>query len=276
MSIKTSIKKALSYIKAKEIIHVDNVVEPSDLLKGKVALVSGGTGGIGSAIVQSLYNAGASVIVGGTSECKLKEFANRFNDHERVKYLIIRLETQQNFDLVVSEAAEIFGRIDIFINSAGVHTENVDFWTVSNDEFDRVIGINLIGPFLLARAVANHMKDNRIKGHILFVNSSRGFEPAWSPYGTSKWALRGMTQGFAQVLLPYGITVNSIAPGSTATPLIGFNEGSSIASQENGMGRLATPNEIANWVTMLVSGAGDLVIGETLLVAGGRGSIDIR
>ena len=150
------------------------------------------------------------------------------------------------------------------------------FWTMMPEEFDRVMSVNLRGVYFLCRAVASDMITNRRKGHILLVNSSRGFEPAWSPYGISKWGLRGLTQGLAQTLLPYGIIVNGIAPGSTATPLIGVGEGESIASEENGVGRLATPGEIAAWARMLVSPGGAMVVGETILVSGGRGGIDIR
>lgn len=113
-------------------------------------------------------------------------------------------------------------------------------------------------------------------GHILLVSSSRGAEPAWSPYGISKWSLNGLTKGLAQILLPYGIIVNAIAPGSTATELIGVKSGDSIESEENGLGRLVMPVEVANVAKLLVSGAGDMIVGETIHISGGRGLFDIR
>ena len=88
--------------------------------------------------------------------------------------------------------------------------------------------------------------------------------------------MKGLTQGLAKTLLPRGIVVNGIAPGSTATPLIGVKEGDAITSGENGVGRLATPTEIAEWAKMLVGPSGDMVVGETILVSGGRGGIEIR
>ena len=119
-------------------------------------------------------------------------------------------------------------------------------------------------------------KQGKDKKHILLVSSSRGAEPAWSPYGISKWSLNGFTQGLAQILLPSNIIVNSIAPGSTATELIGVKEGDNIFSEENGNGRLIMPDEVANVAKLLVSPSGDMIVGQTIYVSGGRGVFDIR
>ena len=120
------------------------------------------------------------------------------------------------------------------------------------------------------------MRDNAIKGHILLISSSRGSEPAYSPYGLSKWGLNGLTQGLAKLLLPHGIIVNAIAPGSTATPLLGIKEGDNLYCDENGMERYIVPDEVAAYARMLVSDMGNVVIGETIHVSAGRGVFDIR
>ena len=172
----------------------------------------------------------------------------------------------------------IFRKVDILINSAGVHTENVDFFTMTPDEFDRVMNINIKGVYFVCREFAKEMKQrpSRSKRHMLLVSSSRGAEPAWSPYGLSKWSLNGLTQGLAQLLLPDGIIVNSIAPGSTATDLIGVKEGDNIFSWENGNKRLVMPDEVSNVARLLVSSSGDMIVGQTIYVSGGRGVFDIR
>lgn len=120
------------------------------------------------------------------------------------------------------------------------------------------------------------MKENKIKGSILIVSSSRGSEPAWSPYGISKWGLKGLVEGLGKMLIPYGINVNAIAPGSTATGLIGIKEGDSITSEENGMNRLIMPDEVATLAKLLVSDAGKMIDGEVVHIAAGRGTFDIR
>ena len=274
--IKTAVKSAIKAVRTKEVLPIQKVTDSSKTLEGKVAFIAGGSGGIGMAVAEAFLDSGAKVVLGGTKIEKLKACSKKLNCAERVEYVVVDASDANASDSIVAEAMSAFGKIDIFVMSSGVHTEGVDFWTLTPEEYDRVLSINLRGAFFLSRAVAQCMIDTHTRGHILLVNSSRGFEPAWSPYGISKWGLKGFTQGLAQTLLPFGIVVNGIAPGSTATPLIGVDEGDTISSGENGVGRLATPTEIAEWVKMLAGPAGDMVVGETVLVAGGRGGIDVR
>lgn len=274
--VKTALKNVLKKLRAKDVLPIQKVTDPDKTLEGKVAFVAGGSGGIGMAVAEALLDSGARVVLGGTKAEKLRACMDKLGHSDRIAFVVMDASNAEASDQVVSEATRAFGNIDIFVESTGVHTEGVNFWTMTPEEYDRVMSINLRGAFFLARSVAQHMIYSNTKGHILFVNSSRGFEPAWSPYGLSKWGLKGFTQGLAQTLLPYGIVVNGIAPGSTATPLIGVKEGDAISSNENGAGRLATPTEIAEWAKMLVGPSGDLVIGETVLVSGGRGGIDVR
>lgn len=88
--------------------------------------------------------------------------------------------------------------------------------------------------------------------------------------------MNGLTKGIAQELIKYGIVVNAVAPGSTATPLIGITSKDSIATDENSCGRLVHPNEVANIVKLLVSDTGNMIVGETVHISGGRGIFDIR
>lgn len=274
--ITTRVKNSLYSMRRKALVPIDRIVTEDEALRGKTVLISGGSGGIGMAIAKRLHASGANIVLGGTNPDKLQKCVFEFGEGARVKTVVMDVASSEKAEMGILEATRQFGGVDVFVNSAGVHTEDVEFWNMTQGEFDRVLDINLRGAFFAGRAVAEHMISEGTKGHILFVNSSRGFEPAWSPYGISKWGLRGMTQGFAQMLLPYGIIVNGIAPGSTATPLIGVSEGDSIDTRENGVGRLSMPEEIAEWVRMLVGSSGDMVVGETILVSGGRGSIDIR
>lgn len=276
LGVKSALKGVMKSMRKRELLPIDNVVPASRALEGKIALVAGGSGGIGMAIAETLLEAGAKVVLGGTNRVKLDACVERLGHAGRVSSVVLNVADTDDIVGSVSEAMAAFGGLDILVVSSGVHTEGVDFWTMTPEEFDRVMSVNLRGAYFLCRSVARGMADNGTKGHILLVNSCRGYEPAWSPYGISKWGLRGLTQGLAQALLPHGIVVNGLAPGTTATPLIGVSEGESIASEDNGVGRLATPREIAAWARMLVGPEGDMVVGETVLVSGGRGCIDVR
>ena len=178
MGIKTKIKKLLS---RKEYMHIFHPVSSNKEFRGKVALISGGTGGIGLAIAKSLFESEFTVIKAGTNEKKMDSIQKKMG----FDTIIMDYFNPKSFEEVISTIVMKYGKLDIFINSAGVHTENVDFWAMDPDEFDRIMNVNLKGTFFACQSVGKYMKNNKIKGKILLVSSSRGSEPAWSPYGIS-------------------------------------------------------------------------------------------
>ena len=276
--IKKVIKKIVALAKKKEIVAIPHVVSNEELLKDRVAFISGGSGGIGFAIAKDLLESGCKVIVAGTNQKKISSLLSGLDEKlkSRAKEFIIDVTDISNFDSVVSNAASIFGKIDIFVNSAGTHTQNVDFWNMTSEEYDRILDINLKSAFFLCQAFGKYMKDNNIKGHMLLISSSRGSEPAWSPYGISKWGTDGMVKGLAKIMIPYGIVVNGIAPGPTATSLLGIKDGDSLYTTQNSVGRLADSSEISAYAKLMVSDLGNMVVGEILHISGGRGCCDIR
>lgn len=277
MSVTSKIKGLLSwYIKEtnrKEIHPIIPQITIPNLLKDKVALVLGGVGGIGKAIVNTFMNSGCKVIVVSRNADKAKA---SFSECSNIAFISFDLSDLSDVEGMVKQAVSVWGRIDILVNTAGTHTENVDFWTVSEKEYDRVLDINLKGCYFVSRSVAAYMKNNGIKGHILNISSSTGGEPSWSPYRLSKRGLEGLTLGMAQVMQPYGIVVNGIAPGEVATNLINWNEGDSIDTEHNHFGRMAIPEEVANLALFLVSDMGNMVTGQMIYMSGGRGVYDIR
>lgn len=174
-------------------------------------------------------------------------------------------------------AAELFPekKIDILVNSAGVAAKH-DFWNISEEEYDLIMDTNAKGTFFMSKAVGQYMIEKKLKGHILNVSSSSALRPAWTPYQMSKWELKGLTMGLADILLPYGIVVNAIAPGPTATPMLGKNEEDSIYEQCNPSGRYTIPQEIASLAVFMVSNAGDMIVGDTFYMTGGSGTISLH
>ncbi len=260
----------------KEIITIDKPVPEKNLLEGKVALISGGSGGIGMAIAGSLLESGCKVILGGTRQEKLNECKKNLSAGDKVETVILDLANINSFENVIEEVNKLYGKIDIFINSAGIHTKNADFWNITTDDYDSVMNINLKGVYFFCIQIAKYWKVNHLKGHILLISSSRGAEPAWSPYGISKWGINGLTKGLAKILITDNIIVNAIAPGSTATPLLGLNKGDSIYAEDNKLERMIMPDEIGVYARLLVSDLGDMLTGETIYISGGRGVFDIR
>lgn len=269
-------KKVIIVLKRKRVVPVLKTIDSNKILKGRVALVVGGNGGIGFGIAKSFIKSGCKVIISGTNEKKLKDCCSKLGDNS--KYILLDLNQVNKFELKIKEASKFFGNIDILVNSAGIHsTKKIqNFLSVSEEEYNDILQINLKGVYFLCQKMGDYMIKNKIRGHILNISSSCESEPAWSPYRISKWGLKGLTFGLAQQLISHGIVVNAIAPGSTATSLLGYKEGDSIFTNENRKNRYIMPEEIAEYAKLLVSDLGEMVIGDTIYISGGRGTIDIR
>ena len=279
MGVKTKLKNAVHTLiqmgKEEKIQPIIVPVEKEKLLDGKVALITGGTSGIGLAVAQAFQNAGAKVIITGTNQQKLEIALKKMGGG--ANGLLIDVRDTEHLPDKVKEAEALFeeNRIDILVNSAGVVVKH-DFWGIDEKEYDRIMDTNAKGTFFMSQAVGKAMIEKQIKGHILNVTSSSALRPAWTPYQMSKWAVRGLTLGLADTLLPYGIVVNAIAPGPTATPMLGKTEGSSISEPNNPSKRYAMPEEIASMAVYMVSDAGRMIVGDTVYMTGGSGTITLH
>lgn len=279
MSIKKKIKHSLevliSIVKEKKIVPIIIETEKSKSLEGKVALITGGSGGIGFAIAKKYIACGCRVILAGTNQEKLNKCCLELGD---AKNIVLNFTEINTFESKIKEASEYFGKIDYLVCSSGVHTDypGFDWEKVSEEDYDFVMDINLKGTYFMIQKFAKYLIANSMGGHILIISSSRGLEPSWSPYRLSKLGVDGIVRGFAQQLLPYGIVVNAIGPGSTATEMQQNNLHGSIYTSDSLIERMAMPDEIAELAKQMVSGAGDLIVGQTVYMSAGRGIVDIR
>lgn len=253
------------------VVSIDNNL----LLKGRVALITGGTSGIGKAIALAFLKSGASVIITGRNRRRIdsviEELKTTANKNE--VYGIELDNTQVGlFDAKLSEIEKIIApaKLDILVNNAGVGGGDIS--NTTEEEFDNVLQTNLKGTFFLSKAVAKYMIDNGVKGNVLNIASSSSLRPAASAYTFSKWGIRGFTLGLAKTLARYGITVNGLAPGPTATPML-HRDANDITFTTNPMGRFAVPEEIANMAVVLVSGIGKMIVGDIVYMTGGAGVI---
>lgn len=275
-NLKAQVKALIRMITKTEKIPIPTPTNPQQLLAGKVALVTGGTGGIGTAIAKAFVDSGAKVILVGTNEKKLQDIASRYDKESLIPMQFNVLDVDAMPQKVI-EAGELFPekRIDILVNCAGVNDVD-DFAHVKEVDYDRVMDINVKGTFFMCQAVSNYMIANKIKGHILNVSSSSALRPAWTPYPISKWAIRGFTMGLADTLLPHGIVVNAIAPGPTATAMVDRHADGDIRMDSNPSGRMAVPSEIANLAVFMVSDMGNMIVGDTFYMTGGSGTISMH
>lgn len=273
-NLKKFIKKGIKIIKRKELIPIPRVLHENNLLEGKIALITGGSSGIGYAIANEFVNNGCKIIIAGRDKDKLEKSILNMGDKART--LCMDITDINSIEKKVIQAEKEFeeNRIDILVNCAGIISKK-GFSDVDEAEYENVMNTNVKGVFFLSRCVGNRMIKKQIKGHILNVSSSSALRPAWTPYQISKWAVRGMTLGLADNYLPYGIIVNAIAPGPCATPMLGKEYGDSLYDEELPFKRFSTPEEIAVLAVYLVSPIGDIVVGDTLYATGGSGILDL-
>lgn len=279
VKFKQKFKRILRYInEGIPIVRPQVYIMPqNELLKGRNALITGGTSGIGYQIAKAFVLAGAKVIITGRTmdridtACKSIEKETSINGNI---YGITMDNTKvSEFDQKLSDVLSKFGekeQMDILVNNAGVLGGHIT--NATEEEYDKVLDTNLKAVFFLTNKVAEYMKKNKIQGNILNISSSSGICPANSAYCISKWGIRGLTEGYARSLAPLGIVVNGIAPGPTATPML-TQDMSDLSHGKIPLGRYALPEEIANMYVILVSSMGRTIVGDIIYMTGGAGNI---
>lgn len=239
-------------------------VSQEELLTGKSAVIIGGGSGIGAAIAHRLAEAGCKVVIAGRNEDKLKKVCATAGK-KNMEYEVWDITDFSQMDEHLHELSLRLKKIDILVNSAGILTDadlKVDFHGVTMEDWDRVMDTNLKAVFFLCQKFAATMEETG-GGHILNIASTEGLHGAKVPYGISKWGIVGLTEGLGKLLAPKGIIVNGIAPGATATGMLGRKEGNLVLTSLPG-GRYSIPQEIANLALFMVSDMGNNMIGEVV------------
>ena len=243
-------------------------------LTGKVALVTGGSRGLGKAMARGLAEAGADILITSRHEEELRPALDDVlrGTGRRGKYVVADMSRRTEADRLAQVAIEQLGRVDILVNNAGTNIpEAID--EISDDNWDRVMEINLGSVMALTRALVPQMKARRW-GRVIHISSIMGFvsKAGRNGYSATKSALLGLARASALDLGPHGITVNCIAPGPFLTDLPGrllSDEEKSEFARMTALGRWGDPNELVGPVLLLASDAGSYITGETLVVDGG-------
>ncbi len=263
--------KLMNLIRSKKIVPIITPVDKEKILDGKVALITGGSSGIGLAIAESFIKSGCKVVIAGTKKEKL-DVARKSINSENLATKVIDVTDVQLLPQKIEEAANVFGKIDILVNSAGAHHTH-GFEDMPEGEFDKIMDTNVKGTFYMCQSMIKYLKIHNIHGHILNVSSSSALRPATGPYHLSKWAITGLTKGLASIYYKDGIIVNAIAPGQTATPMLDIDKSEDISNNYAFAGRYIMPEEIASLATMMVSSLGDMIVGDTYYMTGGSGVV---
>ena len=238
-------------------------------LKGKVAVVTGASRGIGRGIAERLAKDGAKVVINYTKSAgEAEKVVAGITAHDGTA-IAVQADISKVADIrrLFQETQKAFGRLDILINNAGI------FWTkpmieTTEEEYDRMFAVNAKGQFFALQEAAKHMADG---GRI--VNISTGGTklafPGIGIYGASKSALEFFTKVAAKELGAKQITVNTVSPGYTETDMLSDPQFRTVGIQASPLGRLGTPADIAQVVSFIVSDEAGWVTGDTIQAGGG-------
>jgi 3-oxoacyl-[acyl-carrier protein] reductase len=242
-------------------------------LKERVALVTGGSRGIGRAIASSLAAAGATVVVNYKGNAAAADQVVRDIGAEDGQALAIQADISQSQEVehMFKAVLERYGRLDILVNNAGI-TRDTLLLRMKEDDFDAVLDTNLRGVFLCTKAALRPMTKAR-GGRIINITSVVGLmgNAGQSNYAAAKAGIIGFTKSTAREMASRGITVNAVAPGYIETELTGLlSEQIRAAILENiPLGRLGAPQDVASLVCFLASEAAGYITGQTITVDGG-------
>src|SRR5215469_11624498 len=245
-------------------------------LDSKVAIVTGSDSGIGRAIAIQFAQEGATVVVVyAHAQAKAQEVLQTIQKNNG-KAIVIQTDVSQYQQAMglVQQTVEQLGRLDILVNNAGMEIHNA-FLEVTEQQFDRVISVDLKGAFFCAQAAAREMVRSNTAGRIINISSVHEdiAMPNNAPYCCSKGGIRMMTRTICLELAPYHITVNNIAPGAIRTPIDKDVESNpqemATLRKEIPLARMGQPEEIAKLAVFLASDAAAYVTGSTYVMDGG-------
>lgn len=242
------------------------------LLEGKVAVVTGGTRGIGLETVRQFLKQGAKVALFGSRKETVDAAVSKLKE-ENADFSVMGLFPKLSSEAEVKSAFEVvknaFGKIDILINNAGIssHTKLVDF---TEEEYDKIADLNIKSVFVCSKVAVSYLSET--KGVILNTSSmvSRDGQPSGVMYPASKYAVNGITQSLSRELAPLGIRVNAVAPGITETEMVSSLPKNMIEPliKTIPLGRIGTPTDIANAFVFLASDMASYITGDVLRVDG--------
>jgi 3-oxoacyl-[acyl-carrier protein] reductase len=239
-------------------------------LDGKVAIVTGGSRGIGLAIAHALAEGGAKVAVIGRNGDRAKEAAGELPGEGHAGYACDVGVSDQVAETVKSVEAEL-GPVDILVNNAGITRDNI-LLRMKDEEFDEVIAANLKGPFLFTRAVTRGMMKRR-DGVILNISSIVGQtgNAGQANYAASKAGLAGLTKSVAKELASRGVRCNALAPGFIRTDMTDALTEAQVENLRSAipMGSLGEPEDVSGVARFLVGPAARYITGQILTVDGG-------
>lgn len=244
-------------------------------LTGKVALITGGSKGLGKAMARGFAEAGADIVICSRHQDELEQALPEIlkGTNARGRSFVVDMTNRSEVNALAKSAVEVMGKVDILVNNAGSNVpQMID--EIEDEKWDRIVELNLTSCMSLSRALIPQMKHRRW-GRIIHISSVMGLtsKAGRGCYSATKAALIGLARAMALDLGPHGITCNCIAPGPFATDLpmsVLSKAEQDVFAERTALGRWGDPRELAGPALLLASDAGSYITGTTLLVDGGN------
>lgn len=241
-------------------------------LEGRVAIITGGSRGIGRAVAQCLAEDGASVVVSGLDPARLEAATKELEGFGApVLGVVADVARREDVERLVDQTKDRFARIDVLVNNAGI-TRDALLVRMKDEDWDRVLDVNLRGAFLMMRAVAKVMMRQK-GGRIINITSAAGAmgNPGQANYSAAKAGLIGLTKSAARELSRWGILVNAVAPGLIETDMAAAlpQEAREALLAQIPLGRIGSGREVAEVVRFLAGDGAAYMTGQVLHVNGG-------
>ena len=245
------------------------------LLQNKIALVTGGSAGMGKEIVLKYLEEGSIVIATARNKEKLDKVRKLTDKNDRLFLVQSDAGDREDVKALLNYIKETFGRLDILVNNAGIMDGMEPVGDVPDEVWDKVIAVNLTGPFMLCRGAVQMMLEQEEKGVIINIASGGGIGGgrAGTAYTASKFGLVGMSRNIAYMYAPKGIRCNVICPGAVATDIVVPNQSAEgwgrICDGVRGF-RVGDPKEIADLALYLASPYATLINGAVITADAGK------
>lgn len=247
------------------------------ILKNKIAVITGGTKGIGYGIAEEYLREGAKVVITGRNSKTGKEAEAALKELGEVVYLSCDVSNLENLQCTVDETVRIFGRLDIYVANAGINDpDKTHYLEITPEQYDRIMDVNLRGMFFGDQFAARQMVKQGDGGVIINISSVNAYLALDSQmvYTTSKGGVGQLTKVQAVALAQYGIKVNAMAPGPIETDLMrrvgSDRQLHNTVLSRTPLGRTGTINECGRLAVFLASGDSDFIFGQSIFNDGGR------
>lgn len=243
------------------------LLSPNGRLAGKNIVITGGGRGIGLSMAKKFVAEGANVLIAGRNEMTLKKSAEELH----CSYLKVDVQSVREFCTFIQTADKHLGRIDCFVNNAGISLHERTFFDVTQDSYDKQMNTNLRSCVFLSQAFLNYVLERKIDNASLLLISSEVGELADNrPYGWTKAAINSLVKGLASNFAKDGIRVNAISPGITCTDMTGFKFEENLYIRTNATNRAYLPEEVAEVACFLLSDCSKCLSGQIIVCNNGK------